>query len=226
MDQGETGRRPDRELDATIEGCAAAHQRLLADVDTLTDEDIARPSALPDWTIGHVLTHLARNADSHIRVYEAAARGVPTERYPGGQQGRNAEIEMGAARPAAEQIADVRGTIWRLESAWAAVPADGWELTATVYGAPEPVVELPFRRWREVEVHPADLGRAEYTIADWSDGYVRRDLGRAEMTWAARRPMGLTALPPAALALTPPRRLAWLMGRLDVDGLGAPGPWM
>ena len=105
MDQGETGRRVDRELDATIEGCAAAHQRLLADVDTLTDEDIARPSTLPDWTIGHVLTHLARNADSHIRVYEAAARGVPTERYPGGQQGRNVEIETGAARPAAEQIA-------------------------------------------------------------------------------------------------------------------------
>ena len=62
------------------------------------------------------------------------------------------------------------------------------QLTATVFGVPEPVVELPFRRWREVEVHHADLGLAEFTIDDWSDGYVRRDLERAEMTWAARRP--------------------------------------
>jgi hypothetical protein len=31
--------------------------------------------------------------------------------------------------------------------------------------------------------------------------------------------MGLTPLPAAALALAPSDRLAWMMGRVDVDGL-------
>ncbi len=92
-------------------------------------------------------------------------------------------------------------------------------------GRPETVAELPFRRWREVEVHHADLGRPEYTYDDWSDGYVRRELSLVEMSWAARRPMGLTVLPAAALAQPPARRLAWLFGRGSIDDLGPAEPW-
>ena len=208
-----------------IAGCAAAHQRLLADADTLVDDEIARPSLLPGWTIGHVLTHLARQADSQIRVFEAAARGVASERYPGGTAQRTGEIDAGASRAAADQIVDLRRSIWALEGAWAAVTAGGWELVGTTLGRPEPVSDLPFRRWREVEVHHADLGRPGFSYDDWSPGYVRRELGRAEMAWAARRPMGLTALPPAALAMSPARRLAWLMGRQPIEGLEQVEPW-
>ena len=215
----------DRELDDVVAGCASAHQRLLADADMLTDDDIPRPSLLPGWTVGHVLTHLARHADSQILVFEAAARGEAADRYPGGMEQRVAEIEAGAGRPAADQVADLRRTIWAVETAWAAVPIDGWALTGTVIGRPEAVADLPFRRWREVEVHHADLGRAEYTYDDWSDGYVRRELSLVEMSWAARRPMGLTVLPAAALAQPPARRLAWLLGRGSIDGLGPAEPW-
>jgi len=52
---------------AEIEGCKLAHQRLrsvLADVD---DTDIGQPSNLPGWSVGHVLTHLARNAEAVSR---------------------------------------------------------------------------------------------------------------------------------------------------------------
>jgi maleylpyruvate isomerase len=217
--------RDPRELDAVVAGCASAHQRLLATLDGLDDETVGRPSLLPGWTVGHVTTHLARQADSVTRVLEAAARGEPAERYPGGREQRATEIEAGAPRPAREQAEDVRRTIWRLESAWASVPAEGWALTGTLMGQPEAVADLPFRRWREVEVHHADLGLTDFSWDDWSDGYVRRDLRLAEMAWAARRPMGLTALPAAALALAPSRRLAWLLGRLDVDGLEAAQPW-
>jgi hypothetical protein len=45
------------------------------------------------------------------------------------------------------------------------------------------------------------------------------------MAWAARRPMGLTDLPAAAQALPPNRRLAWLMGRLDPEGLPHVDQW-
>ena len=214
-----------RELDAVVAGCASAHQRLLETLDALDDATVLQPSLLPGWTVGHVTTHLARQADSVIRVLEAAARGEPAERYPGGREQRAAEIDAGATRPAAEQAEDVRRTIWRLESAWARVPAEGWALTGTLLGQPEAVSDLPFRRWREVEVHHADLGLADFSWDDWSAGYVRRELSRLEMAWAARRPMGMTALPPAALALSPPRRLAWLLGRLEVEGLEAAQPW-
>ena len=226
MDSPDAGPDADpRELDEVVAGCASAHQRLLATLDELDDATVAKPSLLPGWTVGHVTTHLARQADSVTRVLEAAARGEPAERYPGGREQRTAEIEAGAARPAREQADDVRRTIWRLESAWASVPADGWALTGTLMGQPEAVADLPFRRWREVEVHHADLDLEDFSWDDWSDGYVRRELRRAEMAWAARRPMGLTALPAAALALPPARRLAWLLGRLEVEGLEAAQPW-
>jgi hypothetical protein len=37
--------------------------------------------------------------------------------------------------------------------------------------------------------------------------------------WAARRPMGLTTLPEAALHRPPHERLAWLLGRAELDDL-------
>jgi hypothetical protein len=77
----------------------------------------------------------------------------------------------------------------------------------------------------EVEVHHSDLGRPSFGVHDWSGAFVRRELARQEMSWAARRPMGMTALPAAALALSPPQRLAWFLGRLTVDGLEPAGPW-
>ena len=58
--------------------------------------DPALPSLLPEWTRGHVLTHIARNADSFVRVLEAARRGEVVTQYEGGVAGRNADIEAGA----------------------------------------------------------------------------------------------------------------------------------
>ena len=61
-----------------------------------------------------------------------------------------------------------------------------------------------------------DLG---YGFTDMPGDYVRRDLRLMGMFWTARQPMGMTALPEAALALAPAIRLAWLMGRVEIDGL-------
>ncbi|MGA1259823.1 MAG: maleylpyruvate isomerase N-terminal domain-containing protein, partial [Ilumatobacteraceae bacterium] len=68
-----------RALDAQVAGCAASHQRLLAAISQLTDDDCRTPSPLSGWTRGHVLNHLARNADSHSRMFEAATRGDEVE---------------------------------------------------------------------------------------------------------------------------------------------------
>ncbi|MHB1928527.1 MAG: maleylpyruvate isomerase N-terminal domain-containing protein, partial [Acidimicrobiales bacterium] len=86
--------------DDAIELCVAAHHRLLGTVGHLGDEHIGAPSRLPHWTVGHVLTHLARNADGHVVRLEGALRGEDVRRYPGGVEQRDADIEAGASRPA------------------------------------------------------------------------------------------------------------------------------
>jgi maleylpyruvate isomerase len=220
-----------RTLDETVAGCAGAHQRLLAHLDEalergeLTDDTVVDASLLPGWTKGHVLAHLARNAESYTRVFHEAMAGRATERYPGGTRQRIDEIRQGGGRSARELVADVRRTIWALESVWAAVPESGWELVGTSLGKPEPVIDLPFKRWREVEVHHADLGLAGFSFGDWSAEYVRRELRLATMAFRSRLPMGASALPAAAMALSPADRTAWLMGRLTVHGLAPVEQW-
>ena len=82
--------------------------------------------------------------------------------------------------------------------------------------------DLPFIRWREVAVHHADMGIG-YSWADWDAEYVRLELGRLTMVWASRKPMGLTALPPDAIGVGPHHRVAWLLGRAEIDGLSPAG---
>ena len=211
-----------KELDRSIAGCAAAHQRLLSDLAELTDEQARQPSLLPDWSVGHVLTHLARNADGNVRMLDAANRGEATEQYAGGMESRAADIEAGAGRPASELVADVRESTYGLERQWASMSADGWNGEGLTVRGPMPIAEVPFRRWREVEVHHADLGLG-FTSSDWSAEYVRLELQRMLMLWASRRPMGMTQLPPEALAVPPHQRLSWLLGREEIEGLAPAG---
>jgi maleylpyruvate isomerase len=203
-----------RQLDRDVAGAASAHQRLLARLDGQVF-DPGQPSRLPDWTVGHVLTHLARNADSGIRMLDGL------DQYEGGVEGRRAGIEAGAGRSADELVADVRSSIWRLEQRWAQETAwDGPPARVTFGEVPRD--QLPSLRWRETEVHHADLGFG-YTFADMPAEYVRFDLRRLEMRWQARQPMGLTTLPEPVRRRPAYERLAWLMGRLELAGVAAAG---
>lgn len=209
-------------LERHLAGAVESHRGLMAMLDELGEAvDPARPSLLPGWTVGHVLTHLARNADSMTRVLVAADRGDVVDRYVGGDPGRDAEIEAGWRRPAAELVADVRHSTERLEQQW--VRQERWNGHSREAGGREiPVTDLPFMRWREVEVHRADLGLG-FEPADWPAEYVREELVRMEMRWNARRPMGLTGLPDEALRAPPNVRLAWLLGRTTIEGLEPAG---
>ncbi len=73
---------------------------------------------MPGWTIGHVLTHLARNADGHTRRLEGALRGEDLPRYPGGSAQRETDISDGAARPPGELFEDTSVAQLKLELAW------------------------------------------------------------------------------------------------------------
>ena len=152
-----------------IRGCAAAHRRLEAVADLVSDRVARRPSALEGWSVGHVLNHLARNADSHVGIFRAAARGEVGAQYPGGPDERARLIEEGSGHPAAVLAENLRAAHARLESAWIETDERTWEVglglwTAGVASLPEFV----FRRWREVEIHFIDLGLTDLGGPDWS----------------------------------------------------------
>ena len=210
-----------RDLDRVAEAHAALDDHLTA-MSGSSGADSALPSLLPGWTRGHLLTHIARNADSFVRVLEAARRGEAVTQYEGGGAGRNADIEAGASRDWDTLVADVRSSSARLDGVFA--EQDRWDLAMTnSQGESVPHADLPMRRWREVVVHHADVGDAGFTPQDWPQDYVREDLRRMEMLYNARKPMGATGLPEAALRAGPLDRLCWLLGRADIDGLPPAG---
>ncbi len=86
-------------LQRDVEACTTAHQRLLATLEGLTDDEAWAPSVLPGWTVGHVLTHLARNADGQVRMLRAAEIGAVAHQYEGGAAGRAADIDAGTVAP-------------------------------------------------------------------------------------------------------------------------------
>jgi len=202
--------------DADITGATAAHARLLATIRDLADGEVRRPSLLPGWTVGHVLTHLARNADSHVRMLEAAAAGGSVEQYEGGRTARQSGIEVGAGRQAAELVDDVRSASARLEKVWASLPDDTWDGHGfNADGDRWPCAQLPFHRWREVEVHLVDLGLRP-SWKDWPDAYVSRELPRAIATLPDRLADGA-----ARRQLT-----AWLLDRGPSPADGVVGHWV
>ena len=230
-------------LRATIDGAAAATRRLLADVSELGEDDLRRPSLLPGWTVAHVLAHLVGNADSHTHLLAAARRGEVADQYPGGPAQRQGDIEARSALPAADLL-DALGTACRrLEEAWAATPPEVWrDGRARVSTGEWPLAELPFRRWREVELHSVDLGLG-CRPHDWSEAYVREELDRAVADLPDRLAPGSavrlvaadigaswTAPPGAAdpVHVTGPARvlLAWLVGRdSGLRRFPSLGPW-
>lgn len=210
------------DLDRDVECAARAHQGLLTSLDELTESQARQPSLLPGWTVGHVLTHLARNADGLRNILEAASRGEQGLMYPGGMDQRGADIAGGADRPAEALVDDVRMASWRLEQCWATLSAEAWAMSGIAPSGPRPATDVPWLRVREVEVHRVDLGLG-YTLEDWPSDYVALDLRRMSMLWASRQPMGLTVMPEAAMRAGDRQRLAWLLGRGEIAGLGPAG---
>ncbi len=148
-----------------------------------SDADVAAPSLCAGWTRGHILTHIARNADGMSETLAGALRGEIVERYPDGWDARNAAIDEGAGRPFAALLADVRDTADRLDRMFGAIAdADGWDLPTekgSVAGG------WPLRRWREVEIHRVDLD-AGYTPDRWPPLFVTEILPTVADTLAKR----------------------------------------
>jgi maleylpyruvate isomerase len=208
---------------------------LASQVDQLGGDDISRPSRLSGWTIGHLLTHLARNADALGNLVRWAATGIETPMYPGGPEQRLADLEKGALREPAEILRDVRGSAAGLSVSLDALPDGAWHrVVRTAQGRQIPAAQIPWLRIWEVWIHTMDLG----TGGEFSE--IPQDLAVAlledVLSTLATRP-GCPALTiraesgailaiPSASAPDPievkgtvPELLGWLTGRADGAGL-------
>jgi maleylpyruvate isomerase len=150
-----------------------ATARLLATIDTLDDAALAEPSLCPGWTRGHVVTHLARNADAYVNLLTWARTGVRTPAYES-PQARDADIEAGSGRPAEVQRADAAAAATRLATAIDALPAEAWSARVALPSGTEiPAARLMWTRLCEVELHHVDLA-AGYTSAAWPEAFPLR----------------------------------------------------
>ncbi len=213
--------------------------RLLGSASALTDEQAAAPSRLPGWTRGHVLTHLARNADGFRNLMHWARTGTRTPMYPG-EAARDEAIAAGAARPAAELTADLEHSSAAFAAAAAGLPAAAWAAQVERRGEPFPARDILRTRLSELEFHHVDLGTG-YPPGDWPAGFVADALPRVAASFAGRPDMTACRLapdgwpdsflvgpasqdPPGVVVRGAPGHvLAWLTGRADGTGLQVTG---
>jgi maleylpyruvate isomerase len=175
---------------------ADATGRLLATAGGLTDAQAREASALPGWSRGHVLTHLARNADGLRNLLIWASTGVVTPQYPS-EQARNDAIEAGAGRPAAALLADLRDSAAAFLAEAASMPGSGWPVSVhSVRGRGHPAWYTLARRLSEVEIHHVDLA-AGYRPADWPGWFVADGLESVAREFAQR-----ADVPAALLSVT------------------------
>ncbi|MEU0006173.1 maleylpyruvate isomerase family mycothiol-dependent enzyme [Streptomyces sp. NPDC006314] len=158
-----------------------ATERLLTAVAALDNASLAEPSRLPGWSRGHVLAHLARNADALVNVLQ----GRPM--YPGAEA-RDADIERDAPRPLDIHLADLRESGARFLAAGDA-PADWTRTVELRNGVTDSASRVPFRRWVEVELHHVDLG-VGYELEDLPDEFTER-----EIDFLAQRFSGHSGIP-------------------------------
>jgi maleylpyruvate isomerase len=215
---------------------AAATVLLRTSAEQVSDQEAREPSLLPGWSRGHLLTHLARNADSLRNLLTWARTGVPTPQYSS-QQERSEGIERGAGRSAAELLADLDESAAALDASAAGLPEAAW--AAHVGGAGEHGHAAWYTLWRrltEVEIHHVDLGLG-YSSADWPEafaiysleqyaGHIEDARSPAVVLRSSDTPAVVRIGPPGdqpATTVTGPVRalLVWLSGRGPGTGLTA-----
>lgn len=163
---------------AWADTCANSQAWLVDHLRSIDPVEPTRPTRLAGWSVGHLLTHIARNADS----YRSLATGGP--QYEGGWAQRNDDIEAGASRTWSELIDDVARSASLLDEAFAAV-ADWGRLVPMLMGGAQPIRYLPPGRQREVEAHRADLDLG-YELADIPAAFIETDLSLLQR-WSQAR---------------------------------------
>ncbi|HET9422629.1 MAG TPA: maleylpyruvate isomerase family mycothiol-dependent enzyme [Nocardioides sp.] len=157
-----------------LEELTAATRRLVRTVDGMAEHAYAEPSLLPDWTRGHVVAHLALNAEGMAGALRGLTEGSSVPMYAS-PEARDSDIAaLGTASPEAIR-SRLLGGATDFVSAVTSVPPEAWsvEVERTPGGRTFKAGAIPDMRHREVEIHHADLGLG-YTHADWPREFAVR----------------------------------------------------
>ena len=222
---------------AAIAAVDEATARLVAAVDAIRGSGpgaFAAPSLLPDWTIGHVVSHLARNADGFRNVLDGLAVGELRTPYPS-PGARVADIEAGAQRETATIAADFAVAVRQLADRLAATPVETWSATVDLgRGGPTTADVIMAARLGEVELHHHDLG-ADAGLALLDDTQAIRLLRALLRSYVRTRAVGGMVLEPDGaepivigdggprVAGSAVDLVSWLSGRRDGAALRTAG---
>jgi maleylpyruvate isomerase len=204
---------PPPDLDQRMHLVRESTARLLLDLDGLSEAEVRGDSLLPGWSVGHVLSHLARNADAFVGLLGAAQRREQPPMYPSAEA-RAADIEAGSGRPAGALAADVRDAAQRLDELWLAMRD-----APIRYNGLSPAADTVTGRWREVEIHHADLNLG-YGPQDWPAEFCQDVLDNQSGAALARRLPAGTAL---VLHATD-TGAQWVAGERDAQEVAVHGP--
>jgi maleylpyruvate isomerase len=225
-------------VDSILADVGARTLELVLRARLLTESEVSAPSRLPGWTRGHVLAHLADNADAFAAVLARAGEADDAGLMYVSAESRDRSIEAGALRSSANHLTHLVGSAHRLAAAWRELPAD--RLGATVSGTAgwtRPVRDVPWMRWRELALHAVDLGwPAGFTPGD---PLVERLLDESLQTLAARPGAPALAVTdtdrgvactvgsspgPVRVDGSTSELALWVTGRSDGGSLAASGP--
>lgn len=224
-----------------------ATEDLLREVSRLDDAEIGLPSLLPGWTRGHVVTHLARNADALVNLLTWARTGIEHPMYAS-RADRDADIEEGALRLAQVIREDLIAACERLDAAAMRLTGSDWQAPiAHRTGRVFPAGEVPMMRLFEVSVHLVDLDlgvgfeslrerhlelvldtafypHLKHTEGEPIDVTVELSGGR-QRSWRILAPAAATVS--NEISGPPPTIIAWLAGRTAASATGLPElpPW-
>ena len=186
-------------------------RRLLATARSL--DDPGAPSLCAGWSRGHVLTHVARNADGLVALVGAVVDGTGATMYAS-RPARDADIDAGAHRAVPELVADVEDTATALA---AELPRLGPEhadrpLERTPGEIRGTAAEIPVMRLREVVFHHVDLD-AGFGFRD-----VEPDLVRFFLDEEVQRVRAADDAPDVTLATADGDRWTIGLGTASVTG--------
>ena len=214
-----------------------ATQRLLGDTILVADQQWRAASRLPDWTRGHVASHIARHADALVRLAQWARTGERQDMYPSPEH-RESEIETGSARSGLDLQIDLDTSAGRLGSAFDELDgADAWDAVVEMRaGMQVPARLLPLARLLEVAIHHVDLDigyevtdidtqTAEWLL-EWCGFRLRNrdDFPRLQLTSETGFTTTVGSVgEPLAVSGSSAHLLGWLTGRTDASALAGVG---
>lgn len=229
------------DIPTLIDAVDDASTRLVTAVENTIDTGgvtvFAAPSLIDGWTLGHVVSHLSRNADALRNVLDGAEHGEQRPMYTSREE-RDAEIEAGARLDTESIARDFEQTTRFFTEKILAAPDEVWSAPIDMRG-PTTAETLLWARLAEVEFHHHDLGVDEglalldnrqlalvlaalqrtYLRTRWADGsgpgfvLAPHDIGPIEVGGGGPTIAGS----PVAVAL-------WIGGRSDGSDLESDGP--